>query len=237
MPGGLPFLSSVLFAIVLLYGYTKGRWRWRKIVVWTLVVSVILIAGTAAVVALNVYWSELFPERLGRQAEYAGLKLGMSPQEVMYIKGYPPIVLEKDADPNSEWKDFLLVKETKDLAKGKKVTDYKHWSYKQFKSTLGVEFDDNRTAVVAITCMSGERLRSCQPIGSVQDGTSEQDALRKLGGPAEQRIDGVTKDLRFPRLGVQLTLEKQEVYMLRIYAPQSNYLMLRVTQRQSSVPA
>jgi hypothetical protein len=56
----------------------------------------------------------------------------------------------------------------------------------------------------------------------VADGTSEQDALRKLGGPAEQRIDGVTKQIRFPNLGVNLRLKQERVYMLEVYDPHSS---------------
>ena len=117
------FLSSVLIAIVLLYGFTKDRWRWRKIGVWLLLLILVPIAGSAAVATLAHYWDELFPTRLGRQTQYAGLKLGMSPQEVIYIKGYPPVVLEKD-NSDSAWARLgLRVVETKDLAQGKKVTD------------------------------------------------------------------------------------------------------------------
>jgi len=202
-----------------LYGFTKDRWTWRKIVFRTLFFGLILIAGSAAVVALAHYWDELFPTQLGRQLQYAGLKLGMSPQEVMYIKGYPPIVLEEDVDP--AWKDFLSVIKTNELKQGKKVTDFKHWSYEQYKSNFTVVFNNERTAVVNIRCYSEDKTGRCPPIGNVNDGTSEKDALRKLGGPAEQRIDGVSKSLRFPRLGVQLTLTQEQVYMLEIYDPQS----------------
>jgi len=66
------FLSTALLAIVLLYGFTKDRWRWRKIIVRTLFLGLILIGGSAAVVALAKLWDELFPTQLGRQAQYAG---------------------------------------------------------------------------------------------------------------------------------------------------------------------
>jgi hypothetical protein len=130
------FLSTALLAIVLLYGFTKDRWRWRKIVVRMLFFGLILIAGSSAVLALAHYWDELFPTQLGRQMEYAGLKLGMSPLEVMYIKGYPPIVLEEEVDP--AWKGFLKVTKTKELEQGKQAADFKHWSYEQHKSNLNV---------------------------------------------------------------------------------------------------
>ena len=55
------FLSTALLAIVLLYGFTKDRWRWRKIIVRTLFSGLLIVAASAAVVALAHYWDELFP--------------------------------------------------------------------------------------------------------------------------------------------------------------------------------
>jgi len=40
---------------------------------------------------------------------------------------------------------------------------------------------------------------------------------------AERRIDGTTKTLRFPDLGVTLNLTKEQVYMLEVYDPKSNH--------------
>jgi hypothetical protein len=215
------FLSCAMLALVLLYGFTKDRWRWRKLVGRTLLVSVILAAGAAGAIAIAHYWDELFPTRLTRQTQYAGLKLGISPQEVMYIKGYPPVVLgQENADP--EWKGFFTIIKTSELEKGKKVTDYKNWSYDHYKHNINVEFNNERTAVIRIQCYSEDKIARCPSIGSVWDGTSEQEALRKLGGPAEQRIDGVSKSVRFPNLGVRLTLTQEQVYILEVYDPQSD---------------
>jgi hypothetical protein len=200
------FLSTALLAVVLLYYFTKDRWRWRKLIVRTLFFGLILIGGSVAVIALVHYWDELFPVQLGRQTQYAGLKLGMNPQEVMYVKGYPPEVLEPDEDPI--WKGVFKNIKTSELKQGKKATDFKRWSYDQYKSYLLVEFNNERTALVAIRCYSEDKAARCPPVGSVSDGTSEKDALSKLGGPAEQRIDGGTKDLRFSRLGAKLWLTR-----------------------------
>ena len=46
-------------------------------------------------------------------------------------------------------------------------------------------------------------------------------APRTIG--AERRIDGTTKTLRFPDLGVTLNLTKEQVYMLEVYDPKSNH--------------
>src|SRR5262245_37092527 len=106
-----------------------------------------LIGGGLAAVAIAQYWEQLFPARLEWQTQYAGLKLGMNPQEVMYIKGYPHVVVgEESTDP--AWKGFFKVIKTSELEKGKTVNDYKHWSYDQYKSNINVVFNEERTAVI-----------------------------------------------------------------------------------------
>ena len=124
------FLSSALIALVLLYGFTKDRWRWRKMVGGTLLVGVILIGVVAAVATIEQIAHKWFPPQLGRQTQpqlerqtqYAGLKLGTGPQEVMYIKGYPPEVFgEENTDP--AWKGWFKLIKTDELEKDKKVTD------------------------------------------------------------------------------------------------------------------
>lgn len=215
------FLSSALIALVLLYGFTKDRWRWRRIIVRTFQACAVLLVGIIGVVAIVQYWDHFFPTKLSRQTQYAGLKLGMKPEDVMYIKGYPPVVISDEENPDPAWKGWFGVIKTEELPKGKKVTDYKHWSYNLYKHTLNVAFNDERTAVIGMHCHSEDKLSRCPSIGTVTDGTSEQEALRKLGGRAEYRIDGVSKALRFPDLGVKLTLTKEEVYMLEVYEPNS----------------
>ena len=47
------------------------------------------------------------PAPIRLQTEYAGLRLGMThPEEVMYVKGYPPTVEEEEAE-TPEWKGFF----------------------------------------------------------------------------------------------------------------------------------
>jgi hypothetical protein len=46
-----------------------------------------------------------------------------------------------------------------------------------------------------------------------------------IGAPAEQRIDGVTKTMRFPQLGVILRLRQERVFMLDVYDPHAKPLI------------
>ena len=83
-------------------------------------------------------------------------------------------------------------------------------------------FNDKRTAVIRIACYSQDKYGHCPSIGNVQDGTSEQDALRKLGSPVEQSIDDVIKTMAFPHLGVGLLLKQEQVFQLGVYDPQAS---------------
>jgi hypothetical protein len=74
------FLSSILISLVLLYGFTRDRWRWRKMISLALAVGLVLVTGIIAATAIVQYWDALFPTSLPRQTQYAGIKLGMSPQ-------------------------------------------------------------------------------------------------------------------------------------------------------------
>jgi hypothetical protein len=255
------FLSSALIALVLLYGFTKDRWRWRKNLGEMLGGAIVAGSVVVVVVAIGQYWEKWFPPQLGRQTQYAGLKLGMSPQEVMYIKGNPPGVFGEESTsilagfrqqypqyndlsdvqladalykkfysdmPREQFDKKIAAqqpKSTDKLEKDKKVTDYMAWFYKQYKYSIVVTFNDKRTALTSIICHSDDGFDHCPSIGNVSDGTSEQDALRKLGTPAEQDIDGVTKTMRFPQVGVILRLRRERVFMLEVYDPHAKPLI------------
>jgi hypothetical protein len=86
------FLSSIVLAVVILYGITKDRWHWRRIAKRAAFIFFgLIVIGTALGVGAY-YWQQL-PQKIERQTAYAGLRLGMTQDEVMYVKGYPPFVL------------------------------------------------------------------------------------------------------------------------------------------------
>ena len=208
------FLSSVVLAVVFVYAITKDRWRWRRIIKRTAFICLGLIILGAALGIGAYYWDQL-PQKVGRQTEYAGLRLGMTQDEVMYVKGYPPSVLAEEVqDP--QWKGFYTVVDTKKLEKGKRVIDYRHWSYEQGKHNINVTFNAARTAVVHLQCFSDDRLYRCPLIGGIRDGDSEKEVVRKLGNPTASKIDGVAKTLTYRDLGIEFILTKEQVYMMSI---------------------
>jgi hypothetical protein len=78
------FLSTLVLAVVILYGLTKDRWGWRRILKRT----ALTLLALAAIIGGVYFWNQLPVP----QTEYAGIRIGMTPDEVMYIKGFPPTV-------------------------------------------------------------------------------------------------------------------------------------------------
>jgi hypothetical protein len=207
------FLSSVVLAVVLLYGITKDRWSWRRIVKRTaLVLLCTIVLGT--VIGVGIYQWQQLPQKPERQTSYAGLRLGMTQDEVTYVKGYPPFILIEDED-----KGFVQSVDATKLEKGKHVNDYQLWSYGANEHYINVIFNPTRTAVVNITCVSLKTRFDCPYLAGVQDGDSEQDVLRKLGTPTSSKIEGSTKEMTYRDLNVRVRLTKERVYMLAVRDP------------------
>src|SRR5437870_4308170 len=112
------FLSSLVLAVVMLYGLTRDRWSWRGIFKRTALAVLALVLITAAIIGGVELWNRL-PATVTPQTEYAGLRIGMTPDDVMYIKGYPPEVFGELS--NEGW---LPVIKTTELEKGRRVEDY-----------------------------------------------------------------------------------------------------------------
>jgi len=208
--GTAVFLSSLVLASVILYAITKDRWRWRRIIVRAALALAAIAVLTGTVFSGLYFWN--LP--VGRQTEYAGLRLGVSPDEVLYVKGYPAVVLVTDA-PASE--DNPSVVRTSDLEIGKRVQDYQYWGYEDDDRNITVVFNPEKTAVFAIRCYSRDRLGRCPSIAGVFDGDSEQEVIRKLGLPDSSPIRDGNKFLRYDSIGITLVeLAREQVYGLRV---------------------
>jgi hypothetical protein len=128
------FLSSVVFALVIFYAITKNRWRWGRIVKRSALALVALIVLTGVVIGGLYFWKQL-PPTISPQTEYAGIRPGMGPDEVLYFNGSPPAVYG-EAEKEGKWRGFQPIIETKNLEKGKLVQDYRVWSYEQSSNRI-----------------------------------------------------------------------------------------------------
>jgi hypothetical protein len=214
------FLSSFVLAVVILYGITKDRWSWRRIVQRAAFICLGLIALGTIIVFGSHQWDQLAQQKLvERQAAYAGLRLGMTQDEVMYAKGYPPFVLVDDTGENPQSKGYVSPVSTKNLEKGKRPIDYRLWSYELYKHNINVVFNPARTAVTQIHCYSEDMLYYCPKLGGVRDGDSEEEVLQKLGNPTISNIEGATKRMSYRDLNIEVWLTKEKVYAVAVRDP------------------
>ena len=116
----------------------RRRRRLRTVVLSTLAIFVIIAAAAAVMIVGFSIWNQ--PPQLARQTEYAGLRLGMSPIEVISIKNTPHAVSQREEivefDPSDDIpKEDLQLK----LEAGKAISDYRHWDYPTANPRGGVE--------------------------------------------------------------------------------------------------
>jgi hypothetical protein len=90
------------------------------------------------------------------------------------------------------------------------------WSYDQNDRTrIDIDFDLKKGTVKGIGCYSSGAM-DCPPLVGIQDGTTEDVVLRKLGKPSHEQIDGVTKKLEFEKLRVWFYFKQSKVYVMGV---------------------
>ena len=120
------FLSSLLFALILLYLITRDRWNWRRIA-RRLGVGALIFGCLTGLVAGGIYvWNGFAP--VVKQTEYAGLRLGTTMEEAKYVKGLPTHVYDEFGREGIP-KGLRRMIPIKELEKEKKIEDYNDWIY------------------------------------------------------------------------------------------------------------
>lgn len=210
------FLSTLLLCLFLLYRWTAQRWNWRRGFKWTALVTVSLLAVSVAV----LFAYRQYENRLVRQTRYYDVALGMTQDDVIYTKGYPPNVYgaPEPLSPGKPELGFMLpVIDADKLEKNKTVKDYGEWSYPDAINSsdrLDIWFSPKTKRVSKITCFS--EGYHCRDILGIAGGTTEEEAMERLGHPARKELSGVSKTLEYPSLNISLTLSKKKVYMLSV---------------------
>ena len=205
------FLSTIVLSLVFLYRWTRDRWNWKKgLIRFGLGIAAILAFG-----AIGIYAYIRYENRLVPQAGYYDLALGMTKDEVYYVKGHPPEVLERPSDPKEGWGGWLVL-DTKKLPPGKGPKDYLSWQYPLASGThdrLDIEFfDEDRVSRIACYTQGGY----CRSILGISSGSTEDDVRERLGTPAAEELSGVSKRLDYPDLNLSFWLTQKRVYMLAV---------------------
>ena len=201
----------------------RRRMPLRIVVLSTLAIFVIIAAAASIIAGFS--FLESTPPKLARQTDYAGLRLGMSPIEVIYAKDTPHAVSQREeiVEFNSN-DDIPKVDLQLKLEAGKAISDYRHWDYQMTHPTSGiverlldVNFNSDRTALVTIRCIAYDDFYGrCPSIAGVIDGSTEQDVIQRLGPPNSTEIKSGIKVLTYRTLGIGLRLRKERVYLLSI---------------------
>lgn len=82
------FLGCVFIGLVVLYGYTKDRWRWKRIAAWFGGVVLVVAAGIGGWIGY-LHYSEPDVGKPEVLSQFWGLKLGLPESEVKFRKGEP----------------------------------------------------------------------------------------------------------------------------------------------------
>lgn len=79
------FLAALCFGIIFLYSKTKDRWNWKKISL----ITGLSTLGPLILIIVWIYANEWIDDLPKVQNEYAGIQLGQSSADVIFLKGKP----------------------------------------------------------------------------------------------------------------------------------------------------
>ena len=211
------FLSSAVFALLILYWITRDRWQWRLMarrVGKTLAAFGVL----AAIVGAAFYGYGEYQAMPRRQDAYAGIKLGATMAEVLYLRGFPSAVLVEAEKSDQLPEGFYTNVALADIPKGKKVEDYEMWDYTSGTADgrLSLAFNDATRKVRLIACYSVSDRYACPPILGISPQDNEEKILGKLGAPTTQALSGVVKTLEYGQYRARFFLEKTKVYWMQV---------------------
>lgn len=82
------FLSSLFLGVILLYIFTKDRWKWRKIV-YRSVVAIISLTTVLGVGGYTYFWYLARPQRVDSLWD---ISIGASQADVTFAKGAPTTI-------------------------------------------------------------------------------------------------------------------------------------------------
>lgn|GEM_PF-3716643 len=241
------FASSLVLCVTAIYitrvhatqpdqAVTALRRRRRRIVLASAVLLVVL--GYAAFAAIR-WWQD----RPRKEALYEAVNLGMSMQEVLYLKGKPSY-LGKAVEAEQAAPPLLVAAE---LQATDNVFNYPRWIYGDdyLGEHVTVEFDKKGGQIAAIRCVhpriDGDLSTSaCPSLSGILIGTSESNLKDRLGAPsAENLADGI-KEVEFNEFQARFILFKQHVCLLELKTPQwkdtHNSLTIPVRDASSRSP-
>lgn len=172
-------LGFLALSLVFLIVYTRDRWKWGRIF------GIAVAIPTIGLIALVVY--EYYEESPRKLYEYAGLKLGMSREDVIFRKGFPDETMFGEEHNKTE---AMLYP----------------WNV---SGTMAVGISDGR--VVYIICLGGESSYKSF-INWVSIGDSYEELIETLGEPTTTNVfSPVNRGFYFDKFNMQIGVFEGEV--------------------------
>jgi len=155
-----------------------------------------------------------------KQEKYADLKLDMSRDEVIYVRGFPHHVVDLQNEESLEpgpWSKYNRVYSANEIPQGKSIYDYSQWDFQYGRYRIDVFFDPKKKTVKSIRCYSNTKDRDCPTLSGISDGDSEDQVSTKFGAPSSSEIKVPTKTIEYNKLGYRFYLTQLKVYMIELY--------------------
>jgi hypothetical protein len=162
--------------------------------------------------------------------KYCGVHSYDDRNEVLYLLGFPPAVLDDSQKDNlyprrrsyKTNRGGAAEDPDKVMPEGRTVADYYEWSYPLRDVPNGgayvyVDFDRTTKFVDHIDCVDFSDVQHlCAPLAGIRIGDSEDQVKDKLGKPDRLQLEGAIKTLSYDGAGVEFRLTKGSVYYLRL---------------------
>lgn len=206
------FLSAVFIGFIILFIFTKDRWNWKKIILVLIGAPILLGLVIGGGVASYKFYKKTFPPTVIKQTGLEELELGMTKNEVRYIKGEPNQVLEKVSD------DINFYWYVDPIPTDKNIVDYNMWEYSNdYGNELTVTFNPKAEKVNSLSCRQGKyNYRDACEIQGLLIGLTEEEIINRLDRPIKEKLNGSIKILYYPDINLKFYLEKKKVYMIEI---------------------
>jgi len=185
------FLSFTLLGMIALYWLTRDTWKWKRLVIYLFGGVVVLLA----IVGGGIYLYSLYSDRAVPQESLAGIKLGMTENDVRFLKGEPNYFA-----PDHLKKYELMMVHLSDSGLG-----------------LLTYFADGK--VVAVIADLGTGSKADLPLPRGMESYDKQDEIqRKFGIPTSilESSNGVTRRLVYPDYNIWFDVTKDGITALGV---------------------
>lgn len=183
------FYGLLFLGFILLYVVTRDRWSWKRIAKWFFAALLIVLLGIAVVAGAYHY----LDSRPKFQSEFWGISPGMSEAEVIFRKGKP---------------DHIEDKETF------------HYSASGRNLSYAVRLKNGKARFIA-AYTSTDRLYELPSLQGISNHSTLKDIEKKFGKPSHvsNNKDNTLRIVNFLDYGVFFTLEKDAVVNLGVLDP------------------